>query len=568
MLGPENSYAATGTPLRNRSIDDEAVRRERLIIDPGPRSVTKPGDVVHFDAKSAGSDAKPYLHPSFPGINGINQELGFTEGGLYPYPILSLGQMAMDREGGLLFLGGYGRAGGPRDKSISSFAGADGFFDDTSDGSVQAEITFRSGETLKLYAWVITGPPKVAPELVNITNLDDIIYDMAVRYKGAAPEIFDPASGMWNDDFIVNYSQEIRPLLERMQGYQWVADVAPMIAFASPRFDPADNRLANREARRRWFKHLRDPGDRPAWEFSPDHQIALGEDGFPLMPLNSGSNSVTNQQISKFVSLTPTQYFFFRQWAEGRFEIQGPRRTRFAPHPLDRAAVGNCVGAPMSPGIEVTWSTRNPALYEDDDPYRIKVQAVDVIAEQGLIPSRDETTGGGCQPGDLTKRMATPWQADFFLCAAQPVSFRDPLVNKVSEQSLIERLPPPPTFIAFWWPPQSPFMVYSGAQTADAQALDGAISLGQRARYQRGVNTFLQAILAWRYLGFVTNQNKGPDAKELPFFVESERNYAMFRAAKMEFTEDGTLRTDVATESVTSRMLSRLARLFHYYVGP
>ena len=568
MFGEQNSYANTGVSLRNAVITDEAQRQKSLIIDPGPRSISEPGEVAHFNAFANPDEASGYRFVSFPGKSGINKELGFSEDALYPYEIKTLGQMTMDSEGGLAVLGGHGNVGGPRDESINSFAGADGFFDDTSDGSVRAHVTLTSGEEITLEAWVIVAPPKVAPELVNITTFDDIVFDMAVRHKGAAPEIFDPSTKSWNTDFVVSYDRDIRPVLNRMRSYQWVADVAPMVAFATPPFDMTDRSESNRNARQTWFKLLRSPEGSENWELSPDHQRPMDEHGFPLMPLNSGSNSVTNHNISKFMSLTPTQYFFFKQWADGKFERSGPPRTAFQPNGIDRAAVGNCVGAPMSPGIEVTWSVRNPALFHEDDPYRLVAQPADVIAEKGLSPSRDETEGGGCQPGDLTKRMAAPWQTDFFLCGSQPVSFKDPLINKRPEGSQTERLPPPPTFNASWWPPQSPLFIYSGADTENAQVLDGGISMVERAEYQRGINTFMQALLAWRYLGFVTNKNDGPAASSYPFFAESEREYARFRAAKAEFTNEGKLRIDVETEDVPSEKLSRWAFPLHYYAGP
>ncbi|MCV0429133.1 MAG: CTQ-dependent lysine 6-oxidase LodA [Roseibium sp.] len=568
MFGEQNSYANIGVDLRNSVINDETERQKRLIIDPGPRSVSTPGDVAHFNSSANPDVSSGYGFVSFPGRSGISKELGFSDNALYPYEIKTLGQMTMDTDGGLAILGGYGNVGGPRDEGIHSFAGADGFFDDTSDGSVRAHVTLTSGEELTLEAWVIVAPPKVAPELINITTLDDIVFDMAVRHKGAAPEIFEPAAKSWNQDFVVSFDRDILPVLERMRSYQWVADVAPMVAYATPPFDMSDPSETNRGARETWFNLLRSPEGSENWELAPDHQKPMNEDGFPLMPLNSGSNSVTNHNISKFMSLTPTQYFFFKQWAAGRFEKSGPRRTAFQPNAIDRGAIGNCVGAPMSPGIEVTWSVRNPILFRDDDPYRLLAQPSEAITEKGLSPTRDETEGGGCQPGDLTKRMAAPWQTDFFLCGAQPVSFKDPLINKRPEGSHTEHLPPPPTFNASWWPPQSPLFIYSGADTENAQVLDGGISMAERTQYQRGINTFMQAILAWRYLGFVTNRNEGPDAEAYPFFTENEREHARFRAAKAEFTNEGKLRIDIETEDVPSEKLSRWAFPLHYYVGP
>ena len=578
MLGAQNRYERQGVPLRNAKIKAEADRRKKLIIDAGPRSVSRPGEVAGFDDPDRYHTKElreRYPLVSFPDPNGISKELGFKDTGLYPYPIVTLGHMTMDKTGGLVFLSGHGRSGGPKEVGISSFAGADGFYDDISDGPVTAEIKLKSGESLTLYAWVIAASPKIAPELVNITNLDDINYDIAVRYKGTAPEIFDPETQKWNSDFLVNFEDHILPVFERMKQYQWVADVAPMIAYASPNFDISDNSEKNRSARERWFGYLRKPGTGANWEFSPEHTQAFAEDGFPLMPQNSGSNSVTNTQISKFVSLSPTQYFFFVQWAKGKFEMGGPRRTRFAPHPLDRASIGNCVGAPMSPGIEVTWSMRNPAIYMDDDPYRIRVRTDGDFSKSGLSPSRDETEGGGCEPGDLTKRMANPWQADFFNCSAQSVSFRDPLVNQNPERTLSNyddniagHLPPPPTFSAYWWPPQSPIRVYSGSDTAEKQTLDGEIGLGNKVMYQRGVNTSLQTILAWKYLGFVLNASNATDRDDYPYFVEKERNYSMFRSAKVGFTEDGTLETNVPTVTRTTNNLESETQPLHYYVGP
>lgn len=578
MLGEGNSYERQGVPLRNAAIEDASDRQRRLIIDPGPRMVSQPGEIAAFDDPQHlpnASDPGDYRFVSFPGANGVSSLLGYADSGMYPFPIVTLGQMTMDSSGALLFLGGYGRAGGPSEVSIQSFAGADGFFDDISDGPVTATVRFTSGETLNLDAWVVTGSPKFAPELVNITTLDDIIFDMAVRHKGSAPEIYDPEREVWNEDFVVDFHQHILPVFERMESYQWVADVAPMVVFASPRFDISDNGEANRERRERWFGYLRNPGMGASWEFSPDHGRAFADGGFPLMPQNSGSNSITNTLISKFVSLTPTQYFLLGQWARGRFDVNGPRRSGFMPQALDRASVGNCVGAPMAPGIEVTWTLRNPAIYRDDDPYRILHESGPDYAATGLNPSRDETRGGGCQPGDLTKRMAIPWQADFFACTAQLVNFRDPLVNQSVERSLanfdanlVGHIPVPPTFLAHWWPPQSPIQVYSGAVTPEEQTLDGGVGLGEKVAYQRGVNTFLQTILAWKYLGFVVNDSSRQDRDAYPNFLEKERDYTVFRVADVNFTADGTLQADVPTETVADQGVNYYGLRAFYYVGP
>ena len=63
--------------------------------------------------------------------------------------------MLTDSQGHLLVLGGYGRAGG--NQPISSFAGADTWHDDISDGPVTCRLWLTGGQVIELDAWVTTG---------------------------------------------------------------------------------------------------------------------------------------------------------------------------------------------------------------------------------------------------------------------------------------------------------------------------------------------------------------------------------------------------------------------------
>ncbi|MBV9684094.1 MAG: LodA/GoxA family CTQ-dependent oxidase [Solirubrobacterales bacterium] len=58
-------------------------------------------------------------------------------------------------------------------------------------------------------------------------------------------------------------------------------------------------------------------------------------------------------------------------------------------------------------------------------------------------PPDDETnpdeSDPGSEPGALTKRMLPPWQADFYQCSIEYVSFGDPNVN----QDHVTQIPPP-----------------------------------------------------------------------------------------------------------------------------
>lgn len=545
MLGADNTYEKQGVPLRNAKVkgDDE---RRKLIIDPGPRTLDAPGGWVQLDAASAPKD---YRHVSFPSPD------------LTPYPVTTLGAVRMTGRGELLVLGGYGNAGGPEGSAITTFAGADGWYDDVGDGPVVAEIETDDGEKLVLDAWVVTGAPKLAPELVNITSLADTFIDVGVRHMGLCPALY--RDGHWQPDYVACLERDILPIFRAMKEYRWVANVDAMVSVATPPFDLSDLSDANRENRRHVFRTFRRPekGHQQPEE-DRQHQRLFGENGLPLMPLNSGDNSISNILIEKFMAVTPTQYHLLHQWAEGKCVSRradpGAGEDWWWASPLDIATAGNAVGEPMAPGIEVTWTMRNPVVLTPGDPFRIKPEA-ERYARSGLSPSRDETIAGdGCQPGDLTKRMAIPWQADFFDCSEQDVNFTTPHTNKTISNA--SRIPLAPTFYAYWWPAQSPFNVYSGARTASEQALDGNAFLGnsnlgqvlgQNVLYHRGLNSFMDSVVGWKYLGFILNTTTGPLRETFPFFLERERGFAAFASGYQGLTSDGLLYTTQPT-TVTS----------------
>ncbi len=520
MLGPDNSYEARGVPLRNAHVHGDT-DRQKLIIDPGPREIS--GREQHV-AISRETIPPGYVHGSFPPPDQR------------PYAVESLGDLLTDADGRLLVLGGFGKAGGS--EPITSFAGADTWHDDVSDGPVSCKLVLTSGETVELHAWTVVGSPKFAPELVNIVTWDDLAYDVGVRYLGLVPELYDERRWVngWNPDYVANYQSDIEPIIKRPADYRWVANVPSMMAFSPPPFDPRDASHANQKNRENFYRYFRRP---EGFQLPDEDQVLFSDNGVPLMPVNSGSNSVSNVDIIKFSTLTPTQYYLLQQWAQGKFDTQDPEPTPGI-HPSDRVDIGNCVGDPMCPGIEVTWSVRNPAIY--DRPFQIQsAHPESYYFDQGLSPSRDETLGGGCEPGDLTKRMAIPWQADFFACSVQYINFTDPNVNKENG------IPKPPTFFAYWWPPQSPMHVISGSMTPKEQAVSG-VPAGFQVSYQRGLNNFSQMIVGWKYMGFIVNQNAGADRNDYPYFVESERNDERFEVASVAV---GDVSNVVSAEDIT-----------------
>src|SRR5439155_4855772 len=110
-----------------------------------------------------------------------------------------------------------------------------------------------------------------------------------------------------------------------------------------------------------------------------------------------------------------TQYALLGQWASGNFEPgDGPpprptATTPITPEGLDRAVLENCVGGPFFPGIEVSWTVRNKAIYAE--PFRVE-SGVRLAAGDPAVGMDDVVTG----PGFFTQQMALPWQADFRDC--------------------------------------------------------------------------------------------------------------------------------------------------------
>ncbi|MEM7426265.1 MAG: CTQ-dependent lysine 6-oxidase LodA [Pseudomonadota bacterium] len=543
-FGPDNSYEATHVPLNNPAVTDSD-DRQKLIIDPGPRSVSEPNSSVAFSRYNIPSD---YAHGSFPPVSAGGQQIDV------------LGELKMDAKGNLVALGGFGRVTGSA--QIDSFRGAAGYWDDISDGYVFARVTTEDGEVIETdSAWLLVGSPKFVPEITNIVTLADTMEDVAIRKMGSRPDIYSgddtadafpsdngycPLNG-FNPEYTVNFDRDVRPIIDRPALYKYVANVPTMDEFSRPGFDVRDASEGNLENRMRYFNYFRVPllpkdyaEVYPQMSKGPAQLYA--DDGIPLMPLNSGDNSVTNiGPIYKFLTLSPTLYFYLFQWAVGNFTTEPPKPLSLPQH-LDQVDVGNCVGGPFSPGIEVTWSTRSEKIYET--PLQLKLAHTDIdgyagmsafYRSNGLTPERNECLGGGCEPGDLTKRMAIPWMADFHECTVQTPNITDINVNQLTDGSGIEV---PPAFYVYWWPPQSPFNVMTGTPLAQDQVLDAYVSdidgqpiipAGQNVEYQRGIDSAQQMIQSWASLGFIINRG----TEHVPYMVETERNFGQLAQAKL-----------------------------------
>jgi len=372
-------------------------RDARLIIDPGPRSVTRAGECRVFDS------------------------------GRFRDVTVPLGEITMEPGGRLRVLGGYGRSGSAPPQSrldlkTGHFADNDNWFDDVSDGPVTAAVELSNGAIVEATAWVIVGPPDFAPGIKNLLTLYDLLFDLAVKRGVISSPARPPGQ--------VSFTRHVRPILDRALGYRWVNRAAAFGYdnegtghapggsgdFARLWGALADSSQEHRRLRESLAGRLRNPdpqGPRP--EFSPLELI-------PRLSahewLGSGSGNV--------LPLTATQYQIMQAWAAGDFiNDLGKYRPEpeLLPDALTRIALEGCVGGALYPGVEVNGYIMNfPERFMEGEPFRISPEAV--------------------KPGEVTQYNGVPWQADFLYCRWEE-----------TEGRMWKRLG--------WWPAQRPDDVYT-----------------------------------------------------------------------------------------------------------
>jgi hypothetical protein len=241
------------------------------------------------------------------------------------------------------------------------------------------------------------------------------------------------------------------------------------------------------------FELLRQPGEENRFFAggNPDGRTH----NLPLMPLLAGDNPISNTLPSKFLRLTDYQYFVLRQWMLGLFyneKLEGwgdpnPWQpyagwTNRTGRDLDRAVLSNVLGGAFCPGGEVGWIMRNPAVYHE--PYRLKADPAFYAFQQtaanantgggnALEPeftsyisqalSQDDDFAVGLQPGDVTKHMSVPWQADFNECSTQDINVTYLEWNQIYPKSgndvVMKR--EEKVWWTLWWPAHRPMEVFA-----------------------------------------------------------------------------------------------------------
>lgn len=322
--------------LRNKSVT--GTKRDQLVIKPKALTLDRPGRTAVFEKK----------------------RITFGQHSAE----VCLGEIRTEPSTGrLLVLGGSGAAQSPAGGELGSPFNNDGWWDDTSDGPVDAVVTINGKPIQATRAWVVVTPPKYAPDLENPVTLWERLRDQF---------------SLDDEMAIPSYTEDIAPVLHRARFIAAVNKGAAGMHSGWP--DP----IYGYYTRRKIYSWLR--------------QSTLDKDEKKMPRVHS-----LERQGQEFGTLTPAQLRALRKWRDGAFVRDwpdgGPRppHRTVTPRGLDRAALEACVGESFTPGIEAG------SFFKD--------------LKNWAQPYEDFRFAPRLEAGAVTERMAIPWQADFWACA-------------------------------------------------------------------------------------------------------------------------------------------------------
>lgn len=433
--------STTSTSLRNRDIRGE--ERKSLIIDPGPLSI-----------KGKNQKGPKFDRGTFQGVN------------------IYLGELKTDEKGNLIFLGGKGDAGSPRNIPLTTFANNDGWYDDTSDGPVRAKITIEGKEISVDPAWVVVGPPNYAPNIVTVQTMYDVVYeasenpDILYHKKPSFQNDILPLFRQFTDSSWVNFGFHIQ--------FGWGAPYD----FLNPEFIKKLCKFTDRddpyqELRRQIFNMFRRPDD-----------VLLQVNAWP--PIYGDAYGDVDSSPRARLSITNTLLRYLQKWVDKDFYPDYDADEKFPisleeipiqdrPSILDRSALHYCMGGPFHPGCEMTWPMRHSSMYsaplrlrhrthnptESIIDEEIKLQEkYGTILKPSIVLKPDGPLYAS-SPGDITKWMAVPWHTDTASCRSGYEADYDPYI---------------PTF----WPSRVPNHVLSEEEYN--RVIDDSLELDERLK--------------------------------------------------------------------------------------
>jgi hypothetical protein len=374
---------------------------------------------------------------------------------------------------------------------------------------VRATIKIDGQEYEAEPAMVAVTPPNYGQGLYGVVTLYDVIYDLFCRDpKWEMKAVERPA--FWRD---------IYPIFERLVNSQWVnSGVSFLFGENSPSnltepellaklSDPSDEYKPVRTSLFAWFRNpASDPEEERPTELPPFYGDGFGD---------------YIHLLRDELTLTPTQYEWMRQWAEGNFNADETLRrvtvkledypVEEQPHMLDEANLESCLGGPFHPGIELTWPMRVATMWKEPFRLNILAEGEEPRDDYGPILRTEVAMGPGgivesSGPGTLTRWLGVPWQTDGASC--------------LSGYDIGTYLPLPS-----FWAARVPNQVLS--QRAYKRVMDEALLSGQRMKhfyyrqdwlryfgpsYQQRIN---DNVRKWHLLGIATEQQGPGDASEV-----------------------------------------------------
>ena len=320
---------------------------------------------------------------------------------------VSIGSLRTDENGNLIVLGGNGKS--DRIKTykgtklpihlITNYVNNDWWFDDTSDGTVDAVVVIGGVDHKVEPAWVSVAPPKFAPTVKNVVTLYHVVEEASGAFKL-------PEKVHYYRDIASNFeSPALCGYLNRWANLGHGPNSNAHFLSKAWQDKLTDNSPENAEFRLNLFGRFRAPSDelKKVEQFT---DASYGEATLYFMPALSGDNGDFDEgDPSTWLSVSTGSYELLKKWRDGDFIVEENRpiynNNKIEDVPLaerakaiTKAALEWCVGGPFYPGIEMTYTSRFPESYSA--PFTI---------------DRSKT-----KPGDLTRFMAMPWQADFFEC--------------------------------------------------------------------------------------------------------------------------------------------------------
>ena len=369
---------------RNSNI--RGAERQKLIIDPGSRSIT--------------------------GKNISGEDYHLTGGKFFDQEVL-LGEIRTDDQGRLLFFGGNGDSASDDGSPATTFANNDGWHDDVSDGPIRATVKYQ-GQTLEAEpAVVVVAPPNYGQGLYGVVTMYDVVLDLFIREQWVEA-VAQP-----------NFWQHIYPIFERLTQTQWVnSGFFFLFGYNSPTdltnpelletlSNPAESAREERMKLFAWFRNPESSEHQPA-QIPPFYGDAFSE--YPTEP-------------NVDLALTITQYQWLQQWSEGNFTTEKPPEVKsFASlspqeqtEALKIAPLEECLGGPFHPGIEITWILR--VLISWDKPFRLKILPEGIAPQDNFgswlapkIALGQQGPLDGYGPGSITRWLGVPWQTDEASC--------------------------------------------------------------------------------------------------------------------------------------------------------